>query len=114
MIRPKCFVEQFLDVLMRLVEIHGQFFLDDISFLVDLAGSNFELRNMSMSTSSRSLKRSVACFGVKAGVFLRGEGIEISADAFDILRNLLRRAVTCAFKQQMLDEMRDSARPAGS
>ena len=38
LVRPKCFVEQFLHLVMRLVQIHGQLFLDDVAFFFEFSG----------------------------------------------------------------------------
>src|ERR1041384_2234308 len=52
-----------------------------------------------------------ASFGVEARVVLASEGIEVTADALDRLRNLLGRTSLRALEEHVLDEMRS---PMGS
>ncbi len=68
-------------------------------------GSKVECKNMSASTSSNPRKFAVARPGIKAGLLLAGEGVEVTADALDRLRNFPRRPFPGPLEQQVLDEM---------
>ena len=46
---------------------------------------------------------------VVAGVFLRGERVELAADRVDRLRDVLRRPRRRALEEHVLDEVRDAA-----
>jgi hypothetical protein len=41
-------------------------------------------------------------------MILGGEGIHVTAEAFDSLRDLLCGAALCAFEEQMLEKMREA------
>src|SRR6267143_3469972 len=47
-----------------------------------------------------------ARLGIEAGAFLACERVQISADSFHRLRNLMRAAPSRAFEEHMLDKMR--------
>ena len=46
---------------------------------------------------------------VVAGVFLRGEGVELAADRVDRLRDVFRRPRRRPLEEHVLDKMRDAA-----
>src|SRR5439155_6872842 len=54
-----------------------------------------------------------ASLGVKAGILLTGEGVQIPANAFDRLGNLMRGAAGRAFEEHMLDKMRRAVERSG-
>src|SRR5216110_2429305 len=54
-----------------------------------------------------------AGLGVKAGVLLTREGVEISPDTFDRLGNLMRGAAGRALEEHMLDKMRRAVKRCG-
>ena len=98
LIGPEGFVKQFLDVEMRLVEIHRQLLFDDVAFLGDVAGRAFRVEKHIRQHVEQFVEPVVARTGIKTGVLLAGEGVEITADAFDVLGNLPGRTLARAFE----------------
>ena len=107
--RPERGVEQFLHVLLRLVHVHGQFLLDHFPFLGDFRRIKSGMKKHVRQHVQQFVETVVARPGIKAGVLLAREGVEIAANAFHRLGNLPRRAPPRALEQQMLDEMGNAA-----
>src|SRR2546430_17426538 len=91
--------------MLRLIQIHGQFLFDDFALFVNFARIKARIEEHIHDDREKLFKMFGARLGVKAGVLLTGEGVEISANAFDGLRNLMRGASGRAFEEHMLDEM---------
>ncbi len=108
LLRPEGFVEDFLDAMLRLVEVHGEFLLDDAALLVNFRRVELRVKEHVGEDVEQFIKPVVAGLGVITGHLLAGEGVEIAADALHILRNLPRRAPFGALEEQMLDEMADA------
>ena len=105
---PKRFIEQFLDVMLRLIEIHRQLFFDDAPFLFDFDRIELRVEKHVHQHVEQFVETIVPSFRVKARAFFAGEGVEVTADAFHGLRNLFRGAFRSSFEQEVLDEVRDA------
>src|SRR6266446_6797866 len=91
--------------MLRLIQIHGQLLFDDFALFVKFARIKARIEEHIHDDREKMFKMFGAGFGVKAGVLLAGEGVEVSANAFDGLGNLMRGAAGRAFEEHMLDEM---------
>src|SRR5438552_16431562 len=99
--------------MLRLIQIHGQLLFDDFALFVKFARIKARIEEHIHDDREKLFKMFGASLGVKAGVLLTGEGVEISANAFDGLRNLMRGAASRAFEEHMLDEMRRAVERRG-
>ena len=79
--RPERGVEQFLHVLLRLVHVHGQFLLDHLPFLGDFRRIKSGMQKHVRQHLQQFVETVVARPGIKAGMLLAGEGVEIPANA---------------------------------
>ena len=79
---PKRFVEQFLDVMLRLIQIHRQLFLDDAPFFFDFNRIKLRVEKHVRQHVEQFVETIMPSLGIKAGAFLAGERVEITADAF--------------------------------
>ncbi len=70
-------------MLARLIEVHGDLFLDDVAFFVDFGGIEVGVEKHVGEDIEEAGEVFGAGFGVEAGVLFAGEGVEIAAEAFD-------------------------------
>src|ERR1051326_8376172 len=105
MIGPHQFIEQFLDMMLWLVDVHGQLLLDHIPFLIDFGVGKSGVQEHVQKYFQQLLQTIMAALGVKTGALLAGKRVEITADALHRLRNFFGRALASAFKEQVLNKM---------
>src|SRR2546430_10512891 len=67
--------------MLRLIQIHGQFLFDDFALFVNFARIKARIEEHIHDDREKLFKMFGARLGVKAGVLLTGEGVEISANA---------------------------------
>ena len=108
LVRPERGVEQFLDVMLRLVQVHRHFLFDDLALLGDLHRVEPRVEQHIQQHIEQFVEAVVAGPGMETGHLLAGEGVQVPADALDRLGDLLGRALLRAFEQQVLDEMADA------
>ena len=106
LVRPERLIEQLLDLVLRLVEVHGQLFLDDAPLLLDFNRIELRVEKHVAQYIEQFIETVTARFRVKAGAFFAGERIQIAADAFNGLGDFPGGAPFRAFEQQVFDEMR--------
>jgi hypothetical protein len=97
-----------VDELLRLVQIHRQLLLDDITFLGDLHGRKSRVEEHVGEDFQQVVEPVMKRAGVETRVFLAREGVQVTANALDGLRNLARGAAAGPFEQHVLDEVRDT------
>ena len=105
---PERLREQFLDVMIGLVPVHQQLFLDNLAFLGDVGAGQFGMPVHIAKHVEQQIKVLLAGFGVIAGAFLAGKSVEVTANTFNRLADLLGRTACRAFKEQMFNEMGDA------
>src|SRR6266404_2908868 len=110
---PKRLGEEFVHVMIGLVAIHQQLFLDHATFLGDLGGREAGVQIHVREYVEQGVEMLVARLRVVAGGLLTRKGIEVTAHPFDGLADLLGAAAVGAFEEQMLDEMRSAAQAGG-
>ena len=86
LVRPERRVEQFLDVVLGLVQVHGHLLLDDLPLLADVCGCELGVEQHVHEHVEQFVEAVVAGAGVETGRLLAGEGVEIAANALDRLR----------------------------
>ena len=91
--------------MIRLVTVHQEFFLDDLSFLRDVGAGKFRVPVHVGEHVEQDVDVPVTGLRVVARGLFAGERVEIAADAFDRLADLLGATARCALEKQMLDEM---------
>ena len=91
--RPERGVEQFLDVMLRLVQAHRDFLFDDLAFLGDVRRGELRVEQHIQQHIEQFVEAVMAGAGMKTGHLLAGEGVQVAADALDRLGDLLGRAL---------------------
>ena len=86
----------------RVVFHHGDLFEDHPALQVHVRSGDDRINHHVQQHAQRQVSVLVAHSGVEAGVLLAGEGVEITADAFDTCRDLQRRTPPRALEEQML------------
>src|SRR6476619_2797847 len=75
---PKGCVQQFLDVMLRFIEIHCDFLFDDPAFSGDLLWSERRVQEHIHENLEQLIKVFVPCPCMKTGCFFGGECVEIT------------------------------------
>jgi len=105
LIRPENLVQDLLDLMMRLIQIHADFLFDDVSFLFDLSGRKLRPEEHVSENIEEVVEAVVRGASMKTGCLFAGERVEITADAFNGLRNLSGGALAGSLKDHVFDEM---------
>ena len=108
LVRPEGGVEQFLNEMLGLVHIHGHFLLDHAPLFLDVPRSEPRIEKHVHQHVQQFVEAVVAGPGMEAGDFLAGKGIQVTADAFDCLRDFQGRPPFCSLEEQVFDEMADA------
>ena len=94
--------------MLRLVQIHGDFFFNDFTLLVDFYRNKTGIEQHVHENIQDLIKTVVARSSVETGRLFPGECIEVAADALNGLRNLLGRSLLSAFEKEVFDEVANS------
>ena len=108
LVRPERGVEQLLDVMLRLVQIHRHLLFDDLALLADLHRVELRVEPHIQQDIEQLVEAVMAGAGMETGRLLAGEGIQVTADALDRLGDGFGRALLRALEQQVFDEMADA------
>ena len=106
---PEVLREQLVDQVVGRVLDHLDLFEDDLLLALDFIGDEGRTQDDVGEQIDGKRQVLVEHLDVVAGVFLRGEGVELPADRIDRLRDVLGGALLGAFEEHVLDEMRDAA-----
>jgi hypothetical protein len=108
MVGPEMLVEEIVDELVRSVVHHPDLLEDDLALLFDLRGIEIGVEHDVGEQIERHGEMLVQDLGVETGVFLGGEGVDLSADRVDGQGDFLGAPIGRALEQKMLNEMRDT------
>ncbi len=106
-------VEKVMHQLGRLVSVHGPFLEDDVALPVDVGRVQTRMQQHVHEDVEEHGQVGRGGAGVKAGMFLVGEGVEVAADALDGLGDGGGGPPTRALEHQVLDEVGDAPQPGG-
>ncbi len=87
------------------IRFHGDFFQDDLLFLLEITVLIARVDHHISQQVQSLLQVLVGNAGVVACVQLAGGGVDIAADQVDLLRDLPRAPVGCAFKSHVLNKV---------
>ena len=96
--------------MLRLIQIHRQFLLDDSALFVDVRRVKFGVEKHIREHVEQIVKTVMPRLGVVTSHFLAREGVQITSDALHVLRNPPGRTPLRALEQHVLDEMTDAVR----
>ena len=108
MLRPKAASEGFVEEIFRIVQIHFDFFEDDLLFVFYVAGSKARMQAEITDDVESDRKIFVEDFGVEADLFFGGESVEHAADGIHFASDIFGGAAFGAFEDHVLDEMSDA------
>ncbi len=106
---PEVLREELVDEIVRRVLDHLDLFEDHLLLALDLVGRECRTKHDVGEQVDRERQMLVEHLDVVAGVFLRGERVELPADRIDRLRDVLGRAGRGALEEHVLDEVGDAA-----
>ena len=113
MVFPEALREQLVDEIVGRVLDHLDLFEDDLLLALDVVGAERRVADDVGEDVDRQRQMLVEHLDVVAGVFLRGERVELAADRVDRLRDVLGGARRGALEEHVLDEVRDAAALGG-
>jgi hypothetical protein len=87
---------------------HGDFLFDDLAFLADLQRVEPGVEEHIQQHVEQFVEAVGAGAGMETGHLLAGEGVEVTAEAFDGLGDFFGGALPGAFEEEVLDEMADA------
>ena len=109
---PEVLREELVDEVVRRVLDHLDLFEDHLLLALDLVRRKCRTQHDVGEQVDGERQVLVEHLDVVAGVFLRGERVELPADGIDCLRDVLGRAGRGALEEHVLDEVGDpAARP---
>ena len=91
MVLPEALREQLVDEIVGRVLDHLDFFEDDFLLALDIVGAERRVEDDVGQDVDGERQMLVEDLDVVAGVFLRGERVELAADRVDRLRDVLGR-----------------------
>ena len=106
---PEVLREQLVDEVVRRVLDHLDLFEDHLLLALDLVRRERRTKHDVREQVDRQREVLVEHLDVVAGVFLRGERVELAADGVDCLRDVLGGAGRGALEEHVLDEVGDPA-----
>jgi hypothetical protein len=108
MLRPETAREYVVKQIFRIVQVHLDFFEDDLAFLFHVIGIEFwpkdQIRNDVESDGQVLVKN----FGVEANLLLGSESVEHAADGIHFAGDGFGGAAFCALENHVFDEMREA------
>ena len=105
MLRPEAARENVVKLIFGIVQVHLDFFEDDLAFFFYVFGIEFGAKNEIGDDVKRDRQMLVENFGVEADLFLRGERVEHAADGIHFAGDGFGGAALGAFEDHVLHEM---------
>src|SRR6476646_3702203 len=108
MLGPKAARENVMKEVFRIVQIHLDFFEDDLTFFSYVVGIEFGTKHEIGDDVKSDGQMLVEHFGVITNLLFRSESVEHAADRNQFAGNSFRGAALGAFENHVLDEMREA------
>jgi hypothetical protein len=105
MFGPKATRENIVKKIFGIVQVHLDFFEDDLAFFSNIIGIELGAKNEIGDNVKSDGEMFVENFGVETDLFFRGERIEHSADGVHFAGDSFGGAAFRAFENHVLDEM---------
>src|SRR6266852_1043565 len=105
MLRPESAGENFVKQIFRIVQVHLDFFEDDLALLLNVSGVKFRAQHEVGDHVEGDGQMLVKNLGVEADLFLGGEGVEHAADGIHFAGDGFGRAALGALKNHVLHEV---------
>src|ERR1700688_3027619 len=105
---PETLGEDFVDQIVGIVLIHFYFFEDDAALARDIASIEYRMEDEIGENIHRDRQMLIENFDVEADAFLGRERIHVAPDRVDLAGDGFGRTGLGAFKDHVLDEMRDA------
>ena len=109
MVFPESLREELVDEVVGRVLDHLDLFDDDLLLALDVFDAERRVADDVREDVHGERQMLVEDLDVVAGVFFRGERVELAANRIDRLGDIFRRPRGGALEQHVLDEMRDAA-----
>ena len=87
MLGPKAARENVVELILGIIQVHLDFFEDDLAFFFYVFGVEFGAENEIGDHVKGDGEMLVENFGVEANLFFRGEGVEHAADGIHFSGN---------------------------
>ena len=110
MFRPKTARENFVQQIFRVVQVHLDFFKDDLPLFLDVLGIKLGPQDQIGNHVKGDWHMLVEHFGVEADLLFGGKSVEHPADRVHLARNRFRGPPLGAFEHHVLHEVRHADR----
>ena len=108
MFGPETAGEDVVEQIFGIVQVHLDFFEDNLAFFVDVVGIEFGAQNEVGEDVEGDGQMLVEDLGVEADLFLGGEGVEHAADGIHFTGDGFGGAALRAFEDHVLKEVGDA------
>ena len=105
MFGPETAGENVVEKIFGIVQIHLDFFEDDLALFIDVAGIELGTKNEIGDDVEGDGEMLVENFGVEADLFLRGEGIEHAANGIHFAGDVFGGTALGTLENHVLEEM---------
>jgi len=105
MLRPETTRKRFVEKVLRIVQIHLDFFEDNLLFILDVGGIETRVETEIADDVEGDGKILVENFGVETDLLFGGEGVEHAADGIHFAGDGFGGAALRAFEDHVFDEM---------
>ena len=105
MFGPKAPSENLMEEIFRIVQVHLDFFKDNLALFPDVVGVKLRAENKIGDDVEGDGQVLVQNFGVEANLLFGGEGVQHAPDRIHLACNVLGRAALRAFENHMLHKV---------
>jgi len=105
MFRPKAAGENVVEEIFGIVQIHLDFFEDDLAFLLHVVGVELGTKNEIGNHVKSDGEVLVEDLGIEADLFLGGEGVEHAADGIHFAGDIFGGTALGTLENHMLEKM---------
>lgn len=108
MLRPETSCENFVEHVLRIVQIHFDFFEDHLTFFFDVVRIEFRAKDEIRDDIERDRQMLVENFGVETYLLFGSERVQHAADRIHFASDGFRRPTLRALEDHVLDEMSEA------